>query len=419
MNSEMLSAVLVLVAVFIILTVVNVVVKQFRQSYVTETALLTQVSDSELVQGVFIRDETVITYDGDGVISYEVPDGGKLGIDSVIANVYSSESQIEIRQKIESLENELYLLKRISNPGTTKTAQPSNIAELFTQNYKSFLYQRERNDLSSLQESREEMAVLLGTYQLITNNDTDYRERMNAIQGEIVALQQSQEVPVSVITADTASYFVSYADGYEDELKLEDINTLTVEQLQNVQNHMLTDSKIVGKLIDNYQWMLAVVVDNSDRKYKSGDKLSLKFASTSDTVTGIISSVNASAGDAQTILGITCEIMTSDLVQHRTENVELILDKYHDDIQGIRVPRSALHFRPITEEVKDEETGAVKQVTTQYRGVYVLDGEQPEFRKLDVIYEGEDYVISSQRPEREYLALYDSIITKGIDADGE
>ena len=415
MNSEMLSAVLVLVAVFIIITVVNVILKQFGQNYETETALLSQGSDSEFVQGVFIRDETVITYTGNGVISYEVSDGGKLGIGSVIANVYSSENQIEIKQKIANLENELYLLKRISNPGTTKTAQPANMAELFTQNYTSFLYAREQNDLSSLQEFKEEMEVLLGTYQLITGNDTSYLERMNRIQGEIISLQQLQETPVSVIPADTAAYFVSYADGYEDVFNLENINTLTVEQLGNIQNRVIADSSIVGKLIDSYQWMLVVVVDNSEKRYKTDDKLILKFSSTSDTVTGIVSFLNANAGEDKTIMGITCEAMTYDLVQHRTENVELVLDEY----QGIRVPRSALHFKPITEEITDEETGKIKQVTTKYRGVYVLDGEQPEFRKLDVVYEGEDYVISKLRTEKSYLALYDSIITKGIDADGE
>ncbi|MBR7085329.1 MAG: hypothetical protein IKI37_09160 [Oscillospiraceae bacterium] len=141
----------------------------------------------------------------------------------------------------------------------------------------------------------------------------------------------------------------------------------------------------------------------------------MKFASTSETVTGEITSLNASEGDEKTIIGITCEAMTYDLVQHRTENVELILSEY----QGIRVPRNALHFSSLTEEVKDEETGKITQVTTRYRGVYILNGEQPEFRKLDVVYEGSDYVISAQRTEKSYLALYDSIITKGIDADAE
>ncbi|MBR1554194.1 MAG: hypothetical protein IJ644_02235 [Oscillospiraceae bacterium] len=417
MNSEMLSAVLVLVAIFIIITVVNVMFKQLKQSYQTETALLSQGSDSEQVQGIFIRNEKVITYKGNGVISYEVPDGGKVGTGGVIANVYSSENQIEIEQKISSLQNDLYLLERISNPGTTQTAQPSNIAELFTQNYKDYLYYREQHVLSSMPAAREEMLILLSTYQLITGKDSSYADQMRAIRSEITSLKQSQEEPLDVITADSAAYFVSYADGYESALTLSDINALTVQQLRSIQDTSTEqkDSSVIGKLIDNYQWVLAAVVDNSEKKYKQGDSLTLKFASTSETVTGEITSVNAEAGDAQTILGITCEEMTYNLVQHRTENVELI----RDDYQGIRVPRSALHFRSITEEVTDEETGKITQVTTRYRGVYVLDGEQPEFRKLDVIYEGSDYVISAQRTEKSYLALYDSIITKGIDADGE
>ena len=154
---------------------------------------------------------------------------------------------------------------------------------------------------------------------------------------------------------------------------------------------------------------------NSEKKYIQGDRLTLKFASASETVTGEITSVNAQAGDAQTIIGITCEEMTYNLVQHRTEQVELIRGEY----QGIRVPRNALRFRSITEEVTDEETGKITQVTTRYRGVYILDGEQPEFRKLDVVYEGTDFVISAQRIEKSYLGLYDSIITKGIDVNGE
>ena len=414
MNSGTLSAVLILVAVLIIMTVVNVIVKQFNQNYETETALLSQGLDSEQVQGVFIRNEKIITYNGSGVISYEIPDGGKIGTDGVIANVYSSENQIEIKQKIASLQHELYLLERISNPGTTQTAQPSNIAELFTQNYKTYLRQREQHILDDMQATREEMLVLLSTYQLITGKDNSYAEKMQAIRSEIRALQKSQEAPLDVITADSAAYFVSYADGYETELTLSDVNALTVSQLKQVQEgNVQPNPAAIGKLIDNYQWVLAAIVDNSEKKYKTGDTLTLKFTSASETASGKITSVNDEG--TQSIVCITCEEMNYNLVQHRTENVELIKGEY----QGIRVPRQALHFRSLTEEVKDEETGKITQVTNKYRGVYVLDGEQPEFRKLDVIYEGTDYVISAQRPEKSYLALYDSIITKGIDADGE
>ncbi len=415
MNSEMLRIVLGLVAIFVILTVVNVIFQTFSKDYTTETALMTVGSDSESVQGVFIRDEQVITYDGSGVISYEVADGGKLGIGSVIANVYSSESQIEIKQRMDHLENELSLLERISNPGTTQTAQPSNISGLFDETYRSYLYSREKGDLSDLQSQKEEMVVLLSTYQLVTQSDISYDARMESIRSEITSLSMAQEAPLDTIVADKACYFVSYADGYESTLNLSSLDSLTVDQLHSVADKPLSDSNIVGKLIDGYEWALAAVVDNSARIYEIGDNVTLKFTSTSDIVTGEIVKLDNTNGDAQTIMVVSCEELTFDLVQHRTELVEIIRGVY----QGIMVPRSALHFKEITEEVTDPETGLVTEVTNSYRGVYVLNGEQPEFRKLDVIYEGKDYVISAETTESGYLMLYDSIITKGIDADGE
>lgn len=415
--NKMLSAVFTIVAVLVIVTVANVIVKQFSQHYKTETALLSNGVVSEQVQGVFIRDEQVISYDKGGVISYEVPDGGRIGADGVIANVYATEDQIAVEQKIDSLQNELLLLERISNPGTTQTAQPSNIAELFTQNYKEYLLDREKHDLSAVSSVREEMLVLLSTYQLITGKDASYEEQMREIRSEIAYLKATKGDPLDVITAKSAAYFVSYADGYESELTLSSVGSLTTAQIQAVHDNNISQQnpEIIGKLIDSYQWVLVAVVDNSDKKYQQGTAITLKFASTSETVSGIITSLNASEGDTKTIIGITCEAMTHDLVQHRTENVELILREY----QGIYVPRSALHFNSLTEEIEDKETGKFTQVTTRYRGVFILDGEQPEFRKLDVIYEGPDYVISAQRTEKSYLALYDSIITKGIDADAE
>ncbi len=414
MNSGMLKIVFGLVAVFVILTTLNIAYQRMKKGYTTETALLSVGSDSEQVCGVFIRNEEVVTYNGSGVINYEVADGGKLGIGSVIANVYSNENQIRIKQRIRSLENTLVLLERISNPGTTNTAQPSDISELLNERYKSYLYNREQGDLSDLKAEREEMVVLLSTYQLVTGKHSGYDARMESIESEITSLAVAQEPPLDVIKANRAAYFVSYADGYEQQLTLDNVESLTVEQLQGIEEHPKTDANIVGKLIDGYSWVLAAIVDNSERIYTLEDRVTLKFSSTSETVSGEIIMLNRSQGDDKTIMAVRCETLTHDLVQHRTETVEIIRGEY----RGIMVPRSALHFRTLTEEVEDPETGEVSTLTENHRGVYVLNGERPEFRKLDVLYEGTDYVISAQNAGNGYLMLYDSIITEGIDADG-
>jgi hypothetical protein len=51
-------------------------------------------------------------------------------------------------------------------------------------------------------------------------------------------------------------------------------------------------------------------------------------------------------------------------------------------------------------------------------GVYVLVGESTEFRKLDIIYEDEDFYLSRLNAGSGYVSLYDDIIVKGVMADG-
>ncbi|MBR3629659.1 MAG: hypothetical protein IKN55_04215, partial [Oscillospiraceae bacterium] len=362
----MMTIVLVVVAIFVILTVVNVAYRAVNVDYVTETALVSVGTDSERVKGVFVRDEEVLSYSGDGVISYEVADGGKVGVGSLIAGVYSSEDQIEIRQRIAALKNELALLERISNPGTTQTAQPSGISELFTQDYKEYLYDRERHDLEDLSARRGDMLVLLSTYQLVTGKDSGYAVKMQKIQAEIAALEKTQETPVQTIVAEDAAYFVSYADGYEDSLRIGDVPGLTPDKIAEIRDNPGNENGAIGKLIDSYRWVLAAVVDNSEKIYNKGDEVTLKFASTSETVRGEITFINGAFGADKTVIGVTCYSMSHDLVQHRTETVEIIRGEY----QGIMVPRDALHFKEITN--KDGKSEKI-------RGVYVLSGEQPEF----------------------------------------
>ena len=51
----------------------------------------------------------------------------------------------------------------------------------------------------------------------------------------------------------------------------------------------------------------------------------------------------------------------------------------------------------------------------EQRGVFILHGSTLEFRKINVIYWGEDYIICSQEPDDDYLKLYDRIVTEGKD----
>ena len=53
------------------------------------------------------------------------------------------------------------------------------------------------------------------------------------------------------------------------------------------------------------------------------------------------------------------------------------------------------------------------------KGVYIRKGEQVLFKKIKVIFEGSNYVLSEVQDDPEYLALYDDIMLEGVDKDDE
>jgi hypothetical protein len=99
-------------------------------------------------------------------------------------------------------------------------------------------------------------------------------------------------------------------------------------------------------------------------------------------------------GDGNSIYVFECDRLTSAVVQGRTAQFKLVINSYG----GLRVSRGALRYDD------DDE-----------RGVYVVRGTELVFKKINVIYWGEDYVICSQESGDDYLKLYDRIVTEGKD----
>lgn len=415
MNS-VTSRILGIILVFGLLTsLFSVIYHMNDQKYTTETAISAQADDSVSFKAVYIRDEEVVRYSGNGVVSYAVSDGGKLGKGSVIAEIYADESQIDIEQNIAALNKQLELIKKIQNPGTVESAQPSNLSTLINEKYKSIINERETGNLENLAAQRDELVVLMSTYQLVTDSDIELNNRVSEINSQIAQLKASESVPLDSIVADRSAYFVSYADGYEDEFKKDNLSSLTPEIIDSVQDSgPVEEPNIVGKLIDGYEWYAVGVIDNKSAEFSVDEDVTLKFQSTSDVVRGTVYDIRDTKTAGKSIVIVKCDDITYDLVQHRTEQVEMVKGSY----EGIKVPRKAIRFKDIEETIEDEETGKKTTQIVNCKGVYIKLGEQIKFKKLDVVYEGSNYVLSAFNAGSDYVSLYDDIVVEGVDADG-
>lgn len=408
---------LVVLSIAIIATIGTIFYHFIDTEYKTETAVAATAEQSETFQGVYVRDETVLTYNGSGAISYNVPDGGKVEKNGIIAEIYADQSAIETNQQIAALQQELSLLNRISNPGILQNAQPAELADQVERYYNQITYCKDCGDLTGLQSAKNDFQIALSAYQLVINQGTEnFSQQIAAVSEKIATLENSKQSPRDTVKASSAVYFVSYADGYETKLTTDQIDEITIDDIKAVQNNNgLQSETIIGKTIDSYGWYMVGIIDNSTLKYQVDDTVTLKLANSGATAEAVITDLRTEENLSETLVVLYCNYITSDFVKNRAERVEIIKGVY----EGIQVPRSAIRFKEIEETSTNVLTGEEITTKVNYRGVYVMDGEEVVFRKLDVIYEGDDYVLSSLNAGDGYLILYDSIIVEGIDVDGE
>lgn len=390
--------VLVLIlSVFMLVTVFHQFVQIFEDDYTTETATVYSSAEKVTFNGVYIRNETVVSGGKSGVLSYPSSDGSKVAKDSVVAYVYKSANDIYINQQIESLKNEVEILKKEQSPGTTVVAQPEFISSLIDEKYRTITTLAARNDLSSLRSESDDFQMLTGIYQIVIGEETDYNDRIEQLEKQIKLLEAKQNNPIDIITVPNSGYFISYVDGYEDILSTDKLSSITADDIKEVikndgYNAAKVSKKAVGKIVDDYEWDLVGIVNPKDASFNPGKEVKVKLSSTPDLLTAKIADVIETDDPEECVIVLSCEKLNFNLVQYRTERVEIILD----DFNGIKVPREAVRFN------KNNE-----------KGVYVLLGQRIAFKKIDVIYECDEYLLSAITSDTSYISVYEDIILSG------
>lgn len=397
------------VLVLLLIVFISIVYNFRNRESNTVSALTASAVSSKEYKGVFIRDEEMLLYSGNGVLSYNVSDGGKVGNGTIIADVYPSDEQLSIKREKAKLEKELTILQKIQNPGTLEAAQPASLSESIDASYRSLVYYRDMGDYNSLNEVKDELLVQLSTYQIITNEVKDFNQKISDIKAEIDKLNAQTVVPKEQIPAPRSAYFASYCDGYEDKIRTDNLDHISSDMINEIVDKKSTAPNVVGKLIDGYGWYLAIVADNSKKEYSVGNEVKLRFDSSAESYPAVIHDIREESPDRSVII-IFCDKFNYDLVQHRTEKVELIQGEF----TGLKVPREAIRFADVTSSYTDEEGNEKEKVMTS-KGVYIRKGEQVVFKKIDVIYEGGDYVLSKITNDNEFLALYDDIMIEEVD----
>lgn len=360
----------------------------------TETAYFCSTDEEIPFTGVYLRDETLVCDSGSGVLSYECDNGSRVGKSTVVARRYKSESDINARRESERLQRRIEVLQNAEKLLGTDNSQLEAISSQINERHAQLIECIRNGDYTGAAELESGMLETLCKREITLGKSDGYSDKIAELENRIASLQTSYSGSARDITANGAGYFVSGTDGYEGELGFSDIEGLTAQKIKEViENPKKTvKSGAIGKLVSDYRWRVAAVIETQKMFGMNTTKqVKLRVGSERTLLDATIVSVSDN-GDGTSLYIFECDRLNESVTQGRTAEFKLVVSSYG----GLRVSSSAKRMNENNEY-----------------GVYVVVGTALKFKKLDVVYWGDDYVISAQHDDSDYLKLYDTIVTEG------
>lgn len=394
LTTKLVTAVL---AVFLLVTIVSQFFVGSDRSYKTEVALKYDSQDTIEFYGVFARNEHVVTRKVNGIMQYEHEDGSKVGKNSVIANTYSSASDITLTADIKKLHTRIDTLTDAQSLVGTDNSQIEAFDKLITEKHSKLIAAINSGDYSSVSQLKYELLNLQSKRDMVKGKVSDYSSVISSLNSKIKTLEgRISASPVQVLAEETG-YFVSSIDGYESKITYDNIDSITPAQIsETVKTPELKSASgdVIGKMIDDYKWKLAATfTEGQAAVLTENTQVRLVLGADQSEITAKVENIEKYDNDYVAVF--SADDINSVIASSRVGRFKLLVDSYN----GIRIASSAIHFD------KDNNIG-----------VYVKRGSQAYFVQVDRIYSSEDYVIVRDTTGQSgYLSLYDDVIVEGKD----
>lgn len=423
-KSKIKKLIIILISIFVIIYVAFVFISSaFNFNGVdTEIALEMTASDSIHKDAIILRKEKLVKNSDDGVISYIANDGDQIAKDGVIAKKYTSEEDAINSQRVENINKETERLKKINVAVKNGDLGIDTLDSQITSVIADFNTNIANRNFAAVSENSDNLAYLITERLMVTGKTVNIHDRIEELNAEKDTLKSNSGSSISSVTAPEAGCFISSADGYEKLFDFEKPSELTIDKFNklNKAKPKKISSDVAGKVITSVNWYIACSVSPSEAQKITTNGVTevtvkMPFATTM-TIPGSIVALNQSSDNDDSVIVVKCDYMDSKLAKIRKENVEICFNTF----EGIRVSKSALHDSKIT--VTDEDDNGNKKTKSKtVQGVYVMYGNELQFKEVKILYSGSDFVICDPTPDAgdlfsgSTISLYDQIVIRGSD----
>ena len=413
----------IIVAVITILIVAYIISVGLKANFTqvkTETANIMTVSDSIPTTGYFIRDEQMITYDGDGVISYLLNDGDKISKDESVANVYTDVQAANDKKTIDKLEQQINALEQLDNAVNNIMPAPDDLDKNISSSLSKAKLSASEKNFTDADKSITAALYSINQRQLVTGKTQSYSAKISELKKKMSELKKKYaENSSRAIKSTKTGYFSSTVDGYESFYNSKALSNIKIGDLNEKKiTKRPVGKNVVGKTVEGVYWYVACEVSaNEAIQIKESKSLSVDIPlANNHNISVELHCINQENQNSDAVVILKGSYMNQEMINLRREDISIIKNTYN----GIYVSRNAVHDQLIT-ETQTDKNGKEKTETKTVKGVYILLGNELLFKQIVPVYTGEGFIICMQNPKDEdlvtdeigVLKAYDEVVVEG------
>lgn len=370
-----------------------------RQGVVTRTAVEHTIYETLDMEVFIIRDEKYIEGSPSGTVVPLVGDGERVAGDADIAAVFKNDDDAAKYIELQRMKKDLARYDSLTSQATFSGLKVGTLEADVKAGLCDFLGSVYGGDMASAFECANDFRDKATTLEIVTKGTLDLTERRQALAQKIASLEASLGGFTMVGTGNkSAGFYMSETDGFENTPGYAEASKLTPAIVNNMQKAKSTGKTTgLGKLVCGYRWYMAAVLDSKKA---------------ADIVKGSVVTINLPESDVKRI---TAKVYAKNEDKKGKTAVIFVCSDINPQILRLRREKAELVMKAHTGFVIN--SGEIRVIEradgTKINGVYILRGNIVSFRRINMIYSGNGFILSGSTSQGGYVKLYDEIITSG------
>ena len=379
---------LALVSVYIIVQCFVI----FHRSYKTETAIKYTLAESITLDGVVAFDSVDVA--GSGDLGYLVQDGERVTNGTVVAEVYTDDSQGLQRERLDRLERTITLLTKSQNSTGSDLSVLTNQTKQALYN---LLDKINTAQYSGITDAEDTFLLAQNRLQVITGQTAGFADTIAALQVEYDSIKAQLDA-LQTITATTNGYFSSTAASpaiAADRQALDDADPATLQKML-ADGFPAAATDRAGQITTGFSWKFYAVCDlDTAARFDNISSVKISVPGKQNTpLSATVEEVTLDKDNGLAKIVLQCQTINAEVLSFGQETAQIDLKTY----EGIRIDKEALH------------------IVDGQRGVYVKYGNLQRFLKITTLYENDSYILIPENGKigtDNEVRLYDEIIVQG------